>query len=147
MSGITIRICQILFLASIGLYLPHLAHAKTALRTGIFVFSEGEDASSTFDTIYFRNSGGRVVRIIHAWNGGCCKPASADEFHRKGETFHYFKSYRLTRKSKNIPGLLMCDSKAFIAMQRSKSDRPKSFTAASIEEDLKEAKPFPGCKR
>ena len=147
MSGITTRICQIICLASIGLYLPQLAHAKPAQGNGISVFSEGEDASSTFDTIYFRNSGGRVVRVIHAWNGGCCKPASADEFHRKGETFHYVKSYRLTRKPKNIPRLILCDSKAFIAMQRDKSDQPKTFTAASIKGDLKEAKRFPGCKK
>ena len=111
------------------------------------MFAEGEDSSSVHYHIFFRDKRGRVVRIVSAWNGGCCKRPTADEYRRNKNRFPHFRSFRLNSRARDVPAAIICNKVARIAVDRRGPAKPATLTFKVIDEYARDAKPFPGCKQ
>ena len=110
------------------------------------VFSEGEDATSYFDTIYFLDETEGVTRVIQIWNGGCCQMPVIEEFLREGSRFVWTKSYTLDEKPAEFPKAILCEADLVKMTIEPTHAALEGFDAAEIEHHhLEEAVLFSGC--
>jgi len=133
--------------ACAALFLPAAGCKTAAQPAAISVFAEGEDSSSVHYHIFFRDKRGRVVRIVNAWNGGCCKRPTADEFRRKKNRFPHFRSFRLKSRARDVPAAIICNTVARIAVDQRSQPKPATLTFKAINEYARDAKPFSGCRQ
>ena len=112
----------------------------------VVVFSEGEDATSYFDTIYFLDETEGVTRVVQIWNGGCCQMPVIEEFLREGSRFVWTKSYTLDEKPAEFPKAILCEADLVKMTIEPTHAALEGFDAAEIEHHhLEEAVLFSGC--
>lgn len=127
-----------------------LAGAETLFRnhSKIMIATETEDTNSVFETIYLFNKKGKIVYLIHTWNGGHGHFPIIEEFYLKGERFLLKKSYTLEiEKPESLARVILCDR----ALARKKieptHDAVTGFSEAEVKEGvrLQEPRLFDGC--
>jgi hypothetical protein len=127
-----------------------LAEAETLFRkhSKIMITTETEDTNSVFETIYLFNKKGKIVYLIHTWNGGHSHFPIIEEFYLKGERFWLKRSYTLEiEKPESLARVILCDR----ALTRKKidptHDAVTGFSQAEVEDDvrLQEPRLFDGC--
>ena len=127
-----------------------LAGAETLFRnhSKVMIATETEDTNSVFETIYLFNKSGKVVYLIHTWNGGHGHFPIIEEFYLKEERFWLKRSYTLEiEKPESLARVILCDRALARKKIEPSHDAVSGFSQAEVEEDvrLQEARLFDGC--
>ena len=86
-----------------------LADANSLERYGkILVYTGAEDTNSLFHSVYFYDKGGKLVRLIEMWNGGCCHAPAAEDFAVDGTRLTYIASFEIENKGDSMVADVLC---------------------------------------
>ena len=127
-----------------------LAGAETLFRnhSKVMIATETEDTNSVFETIYLFNKSGKVVYLIHTWNGGHGHFPIIEEFYLKGEKFRLKRSYTLEiEKPESLAKVILCDRVLVRKKIEPTDDAVSGFSQDEVKEDVRIQEPllFDGC--
>lgn len=127
-----------------------LAGAESIFRNyaKIMIATETEDTNSVFESIYLLNKKGKIVYLIHTWNGGHGHFPIIEEFYLKGEKFRLKRSYTLEiEKPESLAKVILCDRVLVRKKIEPRDDAVSGFSQAEVKEDVRIQEPllFDGC--